>query len=164
MAPVTPWSPALWHCKAASVNAAAVLTGCAPTPDLLPMLLGSTAVCWAQPCYGAATVLGRRKAIQSNKFEQEITEGTFPPQLGIPTAHFPCCFLLYDFLFVFHMCWSSPEGAACHPRMPCASAVSDPATEVDPAAECRALLVVDGSVSCSPESLWTAFSCPSFPN
>lgn len=164
MAAVTPWPPTLWHCKASSVNAAPLLTGCAPTPDLLPVLLGSTAVCWAQPGYSAATVLEGRNAIQSSKFELEITEGTFPLQLGIPTARFPCCFLLYDFLFILHVCWSSPEWAACHPRVPCISAASDPATEPSPAAECRALSMVDDSVSCSPERLWVAFSCPNFPH
>lgn len=161
MAPVTPWPLTLWHWKASSVNELQC------SQDVLQHLVCCLCFCAAGQCGGhsLATVLlqswEEEKQYKIKKFELEVTEGTFPPQLGIPTAQFPCCFLLYDFLYV---CWNSPEWAACHPRVPCVSAASDLANELGPAAECRALLMVDGAVSCWLESLWIAFSCPNFPD
>lgn len=138
--------------------------------DVLQHLIGYLCSCAARQCGGhsLATVLlqpwKEEKQYKVKKSELEVREGTFPPHLGIPTVRFPWCFLLYDFLYVFYVCWNSPEWTACHRRVPCVSAASDPATELGPAAECRALLMVDDAVSCSPESLWIAFSCPNFPD
>lgn len=95
-------TPTLWQCKASSVNAAPAITGCAPTPDRLPVLLCSTAMWWAQPGYSAATTLEGRKAIQSKEVWARGKRGNLstspgnsncPVSLMLPPLWFSVCFL-----------------------------------------------------------------------
>lgn len=164
MAPVTPWAPTLWHCKASSVTAAAALTGCAPTPGMLPVLLCSRAMWWAQPGNGAATILERRKATQNKEVRARGNRGKLstsagnsncPVSLLLPPLWFSVCFLCV--LKEPRVSCLPLKGALCF----CSTRSSQWAWS---SSGVQGILMVDGAVSCSLESLWIAFSCPNFPD
>lgn len=132
------WPPTLWPCKVSSVNAAPVVTGCAPIPHVLPALLCSTAMQWAQPSYGTATILEGRKAIQSKELWARANRGNLSTSAGNSDC---LVYLLLPPLW-FSVCFAcvlkQPRVSCLPPKGARVSAASDPATKLGPPVECRA--------------------------